>query len=502
MTEVRTKAVRGIAWTVATGLVTRALQTVGTLALTHFVRTDDVGDVTNAAIVALTAHSLSTLGIPHYLVSRKTDRAAAWHATLMLGASGLLAVAIAFLLRAPLGNRLQTPRLAHYFPWLAGSTLLSRIGMVPERLLQQRLQFREASRARAAGELTYTIVSVGMAVAGSGALAIAVANLARSVVALVLLTAAMPLREWASPHRLDRSVVRGILAFGLPMGVALWLTFAARNWDNAIVSALFGAGVVGTYNLAYNLADIPASQVGEQVGDVLTPSFVHVDAAGRKAGLVRATALLGLIVFPLAIGLGMTGPTLTRALLPPAWAAVGPMLTVLAIFSVVRPIGWTIGSYLQATGRPRAVMALTAMRLGAVLAAVYALGRAFGPLGACAGAVAGFTLHAVASMTVVVRWDGVSASGLAAAVGRPLAACVPLAGAVLGARAGLSVLGVHARGVGLVAEIAAGALGYAAGALLFARALVQDLLRLAGDLRRKRSGAVREDPPSPRPPPR
>ena len=212
---------------------------------------------------------------------------------------------------------------------------------------------------------------------------------------------------------------------------------------------MFGASVVAVYNLAYNLADIPAAQVGEHVGDVLVPSFVHLAADRQKAGVVRATGLVCLLVFPLAVGLGVVGPTLATTLLPPAWASLGPMLTVLSVLSVVRPIGWTIGSYLQTTQRSGVVMGLSAFRLVALLAAVGALGQAFGPLGACAGVGVAFTLHALASALYVIRRDGLPGPALLAAIVRPLAACVPLALAALGAPAAVAAMGIGVRGVAL-----------------------------------------------------
>ena len=439
--DVRGKAVRGIAWNIATGVGVRGLQMAGTLAITYFVNKEALGEVANASVVATNAHTFSSLGVPHYLVSRKTDRAAAWHGTVLLTVSGIVALALAIAFQGPIGHWLKSPDLGRYLPLLALSTLLSRIAVIPERLLQQQLKFRETSRARAASEMAYTIASLGFAIAGSGGMAIVFANLARSA-------------------------------------------------DNLVVSAMFGASVVAVYNLAYNLADIPATQVGEQVGDVLVPSFVHLDDDRRKAGVVRATALLSLIVFPLAVGLGVVGPALANTLLPAAWAPVGPMLTLLSVLSVVRPIGWTIGSYLQTTRRSRAVMLLSAFRLAALLIAVAVLGRAFGPLGACVGVGVAFTLHMLASAAIVVGRDGISARGLLSSIARPLAACVPLAGTALAAGAGVTALGMHAPALLLTAQIAGGVAGYLLGVWLFARGLARDLLGLVKDLRRRRAGPV------------
>ena len=485
--EVRGKAVRGIAWNIATGIGVRGLQMAGTLAVTYFVNKEALGEVANASVVATNAHSFSSLGVPHYLVSRNTDRAAAWHGTVLLTLSGIVALAVAVAFQGPLGAWLKSPDLGRYLPLLALSTLMSRIAVIPERLLQQQLKFRETSRARGISEMAYTVTSLGFAIAGAGGMAIVIANLARSGAQLVTLGMALSPREWLTPHPFDRRIVRDILSFGIPMGVAYWLTFAARSADNLVVSAMFGASVVAVYNLAYNLADIPAAQVGEQVGDVLVPSFIHLDDDRRKAGVVRATALLSLIVFPLAVGLGVVGPALATTLLPAAWASMGPMLTWLSVLSVVRPIGWTIGSYLQTTRRSRTVMALSAFRLAALLLAVGGLGRAFGPLGACAGVGVAFTLHMLASAAIVIYRDGISARGLMSSIARPLAACVPLAAAALGAGAGLEALGLRAPLLVLTAQIAGGVIGYLVGVGLFARGLAKDLLGLVKDLRRKKA---------------
>src|SRR6185503_11117155 len=111
----------------------------------------------------------------------------------------------------------------------------------------------------------------------------------------------------------------------------------------------------GMYNLAYNLADVPAIQVGEQIGDVLLPSFARMDVARRPAALVRSMMLLSLVVFPLAVGLGAVAPTLVATIFDARWRPLAPMLVLLSALSVARPLGWAVASYLQAQQLPRRI---------------------------------------------------------------------------------------------------------------------------------------------------
>ena len=100
---------------------------------------------------------------------------------------------------------------------------------------------------------------------------------------------------------------------------------------------------MGVYNMAFNLADIPAVQVGEQIALVLLPSMAELPRDRRAAALERSTALLSLVLFPLAVGLGLVAHALIAVILPAnQWQEVAPLLTVLACISVFRPITWVL----------------------------------------------------------------------------------------------------------------------------------------------------------------
>src|SRR5213075_1511096 len=148
-----------------------------------------------------------------------------------------------------------------------------------------------------------TLVSLTAALFGLGGAAIVLGNIFRSFVRLSVYVISVDWRDWLSRCRLDLRQTRELLAFGVPMSLGALCEFATRRWDNLLVSRFFGPGPTGMYNLAYNLADVPAIQVGEQIGDVLLPSFARMDPGRRSEALVRSLGLLGLVVFPLAVGL-------------------------------------------------------------------------------------------------------------------------------------------------------------------------------------------------------
>jgi PST family polysaccharide transporter len=402
----------------------------------------------------------------------------AFHATVWHLSLGVVALAIAVLLRHPLEPIVNAPGMAAFVPLLALSVLIDRIGFMPERILVRDMKFRAVGLSRTVGELTYTGVSVGLAVIGWGGMAIVWANVARSVLRTFLMLRAADRRDWLTPGPLSGETTRTLFAFGLPLSVGAFAGFAARRVDNLLVSGFFGPGVMGAYNLAYNLADIPAVQVGEQIGDVLLPSFAQLAPEKRPDALVRSTTLLALIMFPLAIGLGAIAPTAVQAFFDKRWAEVGPMLMFLSALSVTRPIGWTISSYLQARDRPRLVMILEGFKVIALIAAICTIGRQ-GPLWTCGAVGVAFALHALASLAAVQLIDGVPLWKFLWRLFPPLLACVPMVGAIWVVRVvRVGFLHLPNPYLGLVAETTVGAVAYVIAAFIIAGSASREFVKL------------------------
>ncbi len=478
MRSLATRAIRGVAWTIATSLGSRALGMIGTLLLVRWVAPEEYGVVGVAAVVMMTASQVSTLGAGVYVIAHPSaGRAVAFHATVIHLVLGLLVLGGTLAVGPWLAPWFDAPALMRFLPGMALSVLLDRVTFMPERVLARDLRFGRRAAARSVGELAYTFVSVGAAVAGAGGMAVVWGNLARSALRMIVMVASVDRREWIEPHPISGPTLRTLSSYGSVILVGASCQFGCRYWDNAMVAHLFGPAVMSAYQLAYNLADVPAVQVGEHVGDVLLPSFVRMEPELRPAALLRSMALLGLLVFPLAVGLGAVSSTVGDVLFPKQWAGVGGMLMLLSGLSVPRPVAGALAAYLVARDRTRPLMLLDAAQLALLLGGIATVG-ALGPLWTCGVVGVVFAARAIANMWLVRAVDGIPIRRFLARLAPPLAACIPLVAGVLAARWGLARAGVGGRVLPLLGEVAGGAAGYTFGALVIARTATRDLLDL------------------------
>jgi lipopolysaccharide exporter len=208
------------------------------------------------------------------------------------------------------------------------------------------------------------------------------------------------------------------------------------------------------------------------------PSYAAMDPERRKAGMVRAAGLMALVVSPLGVGLGAVATTVVAAFFDARWAGMAPMLAILSIMSVFRPLTWSASSFLLAQRRTRLLMWMSFIRAVILLAAVAALGALGGPLWSCAAVGIAYLSHGVIMVLIIGRLEGVAAGAYLFACARPIIACAPMLLAVLGAQSLLARAGVPVV-ASLLIEVLVGGLVYVAAAFLFARPLATDLLQLA-----------------------
>jgi len=474
------KAARGALWTVVSSMGGRVIGVLGTLVMTRYLHPKQIGEVSDAMIIAMTANWIAIWGFGQYAVVKGRGAETAevtWHATVAYVVPGTITLGLAALFGGRLTPFLDAPRAAAYVPGLALALYIRRFGAIPERVLTRQMKFGASGMASVAGELTYTVVALTLAALGNGGWSIVIANIVQSSVVVAILIRAAGIASWATPSKLRWARFKDMLAFGVPLGVQGIAHNASRYWDNLAISHFFGPGKTGAYNMAYNLADIPAIQVGEQIALVLMPSMAELPSERRPRALERATAVLSLIIFPLAVGLGLVAYPLIAMILPAGeWQDVAPLLTILACLSVFRPITWVLSAYLEAESKTNRLMVLEIAKVvllvgGIAVLSPYGVRVASGAVGLA------FGITAVAGVLLVMR-EGPSPRRLLAGFLQPLAACCVMIAAVRGVRSALVSAELDYPVVLFSSMVITGAVVYVIAALALCRTTALDVIGL------------------------
>jgi O-antigen/teichoic acid export membrane protein len=198
-------------------------------------------------------------------------------------------------------------------------------------------------------------------------------------------------REKTVPAPLPASVRAAVLRYALAAWTAALLSaFAWGRTEIFFLERYCGPQPVAMFTVSLSLVTLFA-QGSILFADALTPHFAGLLGAGREAEIratyARSTRLLGLLLFPSALGGAAVVPVLLPWLYGPAFAPAVDVATILCAAAVyqVTVVG---GTLIYGLGRPGFIAAVNLVCAAAVIAAGVTIVPRFGALGAALARVA------------------------------------------------------------------------------------------------------------------
>jgi PST family polysaccharide transporter len=178
-------------------------------------------------------------------------------------------------------------------------------------------------------------LSVALAVAGLGAMSLAIGRVVATVVfsAMLLIFSPLPLRlGW------DRAYAGALLRFGLPLAGASVVVFAVGYSDQLVVGAVLGANALGFYLLAFNLASWPVAMLSQPVRAVAPAAFARIqnDPARMDQAFRAAFRVLLVVALPLCAFIAGAAVPIVAVVYGDAWAPAALALQWLALHAALR----------------------------------------------------------------------------------------------------------------------------------------------------------------------
>lgn len=288
-------------------------------------------------------------------------------------ALSLFLVAISILLSGWWAAKNHAPEVAKIISVLSLSIPIEGLAAVQTAILSREMDFKSLSIRSNAAVLASGVVGLAMALTGFGVWALVGQQITRDSIALVLL---WKLSSWRPRFRFSWKHLKNLTGFSISNFVAQLGIYADLQAASALLGLLFGPAAVGLYRIADRVTNSIVVIAMASIHSVSFPEFSRLQDNPEKLreSALTCVRLSAATSLPALAGLAaVSGPLM--ATIGPQWVSAADVVKILSVLSMFLIFAYFTGPLLQALSKPRALAVLewARMAVGTVLLVVAGL---------------------------------------------------------------------------------------------------------------------------------
>ena len=405
--QIAQKTAWGFIWTFSAYFLGKIVVLITTSILARVLAKTDFGLVAVAVVAINYLSVLKDLGLGAALIQRKGDVREAVNTVFTINLIIGLILSTAAILLAPLvASYFQNSQITPVLRWMGISFVINALGSVHTNWLVRDLNYRRKLIPDLGGAIAKGVVSIGMAYLGYGVWSLVFGQIAGSIASVILVWIILP---WRPRLTLDRNIATGLMKFGTSVTVIDILNEITDNIDYVIVGRIFGLIPLSIYTLAYKLPEMLLIGNLWVMGGVVFPAFSSVQDRPNelRRGFLASVRLVELIAVPISLGLFIAADPIVRVVFGNQWLDAIPVLRVLALYAWVYSLGYHVGGFYKAVGRPDILMRLSILTIVIIIPSLL-IGAQFGIIGVAIGHLVAILIRRIVSLGVATRFVNVS----------------------------------------------------------------------------------------------
>ncbi|WP_431471183.1 oligosaccharide flippase family protein [Sphingosinithalassobacter sp. LHW66-3] len=434
----------------------------------------DYGLFAMTQVVLVLLNMLNGYGLASALIQR---REAGRHAQRQLFGLLLLlnlALALAQVALAPLAAAYyRQPIVADLLRVQALLYLATPFIALPYALLARAMDFKKQAQVNLVSAVAGAVAALAGALAGLGVWTLVLAPIVLFGVRALGMTLAARALMWPS---FDFRGAGDMIRFGGIMATGQIFWFLQSQADVFIAGRVFDPHLLGIYTTSLFLAQIFVAKFVPPLNEVAFSAYSRMQEDRRAAAGAFTTAarLVMLVGMPFYLGLAATAEPLVLTVLGEKWREAIPVVHLLALAMPFMTLQVLFAPASDACGRP-GVAARNAMIGAILLPLAFLAGLHWGLPGLAAAWLVAYPVFLAITAWRTLPVIGVRPRALVEAVAPPVLAALAMAAVVVLLD---SVLPPMATPAHLALLAAAGAAAYCAALLVFARAMVKEMVAL------------------------
>jgi lipopolysaccharide exporter len=342
----------GAMWVTLGEILAGVVSLGGSVVAARVLSPGDFGLMATVMLAIGVLESLTTSGFNQALVQRESEVesllsvAWTWHVVRGLAIALVLAVAAPFLARFYGEPRLTVLVIVStLYVILLG---FQNLGVVA---FDRKLDFRTQFLIKIGPAIFYALVFIPAVLLLRNVWALLIGTLGGAAAQLIISYVSHGFRprfEW------NREKLNYLLGFGRWITGATVMLFMITHGDNIFVSKYLGMTALGLYQLAYNVSNLPATNITHVVSRVSFPTYSRLqnDREELRRAFLRVVRTTLLIATPVSVAIWAFIPEFTQWVIGPQWTRIVPLVRVLVIAGFIRAFAALAGPVFQAVGRP------------------------------------------------------------------------------------------------------------------------------------------------------
>jgi lipopolysaccharide exporter len=395
------RAVQASFWSVLMRVALQATSTVRNLVLARLLAPDDFGLFGIALVVLSFIDRFSNSGLHSALIQKDRDIAefldTAWTVQAIRGTLAALTLIVAGPLLAAFFDE---PRAAPLIQVLGLSVFLR--GLVNPGVLyfQRELEVNRQFMLRFGGTIVDLAVSIVAAVVLRNVWALMIGLVAGLLTRLIV---SFIMHRFRPKPRLRFDQMRELNRYGRWVFLSNAVQFLMHKGDGLLVAKLMGAPALGIYMMARTVSEVITSEVSRSLTDVAFPAYSRLQGDLLRTGRAFCTVLelLWAVVAPLAVVMAILAEPITRLLLGPKWLQVASLLPFLAVAGAVSVLVSNAMTILRALGRPSLAFRQSVINVVLTFSLMYPLGTTLGLKGVAIATMIGLMVSAFPALLAV-----------------------------------------------------------------------------------------------------
>lgn len=271
---------------------------------------------------------------------------------------GLTIYLLFFGLSPLLAGFYEEPKLILLTRVVTLSLIINSIAGVPNTLLSKNIDFKQKIIAAWVATFLSYSVAFGLAYSGWGVWSLVFQQITSAVINLVFV---WRIANWRPQLYFSMSEIKSLFSYGSGIAGTSLLGYLTRNLDNLLIGKYLGNASLGIYTRSYSLMMLPISNVTSVFSKVLFPAFSIIQNDKEKIAFhyLRVIKVIGLITFPLMVGLFTISEEFVLLILGSSWKEAIPIIKMLSILGAFQSVLSLNGVIYNATGNAQKAFRIT-----------------------------------------------------------------------------------------------------------------------------------------------